>query len=379
MDIRAMRIALFTGAYNHIADGVSLTLNRLVRFLLENGAQVHVYAPTIARPAIEHAGTLIPLPSISAPGRPEYRIALGLDRRARSDLTAFRPHLFHIATPDLAGASALKTARRLGIPAVATYHTHFASYLDYYRLRSLEGSVWKYLAWFYRQCREVYVPSESMISVIESHGITGNLRLWPRGVDSTLFNPRKRSAEWRRQYGISRDDVVVAFISRLVAEKGLAVVSDVHRLLKNRGIAHRLMFVGDGPEKASLAASNRDAIFTGHQTGEDLAKAYASSDVFLFPSETETFGNVTLEAMSSGLPVVVANATGSSSLVNDGVNGFLAEPRNAESFGERVEQLIASHELRARLGSSARTKAEELEWSAVLSQMISSYERVTEP
>jgi len=372
-----MRIALFSGNYNHVTDGVSLTLNRLVRYLIEKGAQVHVYAPTVDNPAIDHAGTLVPVTSISAPGRPEYRVSLGLNRSARSDLTEFRPNLFHIATPDLLGLAALRVGRRLGIPVIATYHTHFASYLDYYRLGSLESGVWKYLRWFYAQCREVYVPTESMIRVLESHGIRGNLRIWPRGVESQLFTPARRSTSWRQSFGISDDEVIVTFVSRLVTEKGLGVVGEVHAMLSSRGVSHRLLFVGDGPEREELRSAHPDAVFAGHLSGEDLAVAYASSDIFLFPSETETFGNVTLEAMTSGLPVVVANATGSSSLVRDGVTGFLCEPRNASLFADKVERLVRDAGLRKRIGLAARSEGERYDWREVLAQMVSNYERVT--
>lgn len=376
MNIRGARIALFTGAYNHIADGVSLTLNRLVAYLGERGAVVRVYAPTVPVPALEHAGTLIPVKSTSAPGRPEYRVSLGLTGEAHVDLTRFQPTLFHIATPDLLGLAALKTARKWNTPVVASYHTHFASYLDYYRLGILETPVWAYLRWFYRQCRQVYVPTKSMEAVLRTHGIDGNLRIWPRGVDSALFNPAKRSREWRAERGIANSDVVVAFVSRLVAEKGLDVVAHVMRGLSERNASCRALIVGDGPERATLETSLPKAIFEGHLTGEILARAYASSDVFLFPSETETFGNVTLEALSSGLPAVVANATGSNALVTDSVNGYLVPPRNSAAFLERVQQLVSDGELRARMGSAARESAESYDWSAVLDQIAGYYEEI---
>jgi phosphatidylinositol alpha 1,6-mannosyltransferase len=376
MNIKKARIALFTGAYDHIADGVSLTLNRLVAHLGDRGATVRVYAPTVPQPPLQHAGTLVPVRSISAPGRPEYRVSLGLTREAHADLTRFQPDLFHIATPDLLGLEALRTARKWKTPVVASYHTHFTSYLDYYRLGILEGGVWSYLRWFYRRCRHVYVPSKSMEEVLRTHGIDGNLRLWPRGVDSARFNPSKRSREWRETRGISESDVAVTFVSRLVAEKGLSVVADVFTGLADRGIAHRAVIVGDGPERKHLQSVLPGAIFEGHRTGDELAEAYASSDIFLFPSETETFGNVTLEALSSGLPVVVADATGSRSLVTDGVNGFLAPPRNSAVFLNRVEQLIVDGELRRRLGNAARESAESYDWSTVLNQIVGYYEEI---
>jgi phosphatidylinositol alpha 1,6-mannosyltransferase len=376
MRILDLRIALFTGAYNHIADGVSLTLNRLVNFLGQKGAEVRVYAPTVPLPALKHAGTLVPVRSITAPGRPDYRISLGLSAEAREDLTRFKPNLFHIATPDVLGLSALRTAKRTGTPIVASYHTHFASYLDYYRLGALEGATWSYLRWFYNQCRHVYVPTPSMLQVLVGQGITSDLRLWPRGVEADLFNPARRSLEWRRAQGFADDDVIVTFVSRLVTEKGLNVVTDVARGLQSRGIRHKVLIVGDGPERASLGTSLPNAVFAGHLVREALATAYASSDVFLFPSETETFGNVTLEAMASGLPPVVADATGSNALVEDNVTGFLAPPRNSAAFLDRVDSLIQNEELRARMGAASRMAAERYEWSRVLGQIESYYEEI---
>ena len=376
MKIPDLRIALFTGAYNHIADGVSLTLNRLVDFLGRKGAEVRVYAPTIPKPALAHAGTLVPVRSIQAPGRPEYRVSLALSGNARKNLTQFKPNVFHIATPDLLGVSALRTAKRTGTTVVASYHTHFASYLDYYRLGVLEGATWRYLRWFYDQCRHVYVPTPSMLHVLRDHGISSDLRLWPRGVESDLFNPSRRSLEWRRVRGIGDAEVVVTFVSRLVTEKGLDVLIDVIQGLESKGIAHKAVIVGDGPERESLATSLPRAVFEGHLKSEALATAYASSDVFLFPSETETFGNVTLEAMSSGLPAVVADATGSNALVRDGVTGFLCPSRNSAVFLERIANLVLNAEIRLRMGEAARLEAEGYEWNRILGQIASYYEEL---
>jgi phosphatidylinositol alpha 1,6-mannosyltransferase len=370
---RAARIALFTGAYNHIADGVSRTLNRLVGHLEASGLDVRVFAPTVASPQVQHVGTLVPVPSIAIPGRPDYRLSLGLTPRLRERLNAFSPDLVHIATPDLLGLQALLYARKRGLPTVASYHTHFASYLQYYRAPILEPVVWKYLSWFYSQCEHVYVPSESMIEVLQEHGLDGNLRLWARGVDIERFNPRARSNSWRRKVGIAENEVVIGFVSRLVLEKGLRRMLDIFEALDKRGVKARVLIVGDGPARRELERSLPTAVFTGYLEGAELARAYASADVFLFPSDTETFGNATLEAMASGLPVVCAEATGNRSLVPHGQSGFRVPVSDVDGFAEALESLVEDHELRARMGAAGFERAQSYSWPRVLDNIIGYY------
>lgn len=368
-----MRVALFTGAYNHIADGVSLTLNRLVEFLERHDVQVMVFAPTVDEPAIEHSGTLIPAPSVSMPGRPEYRITLGLSAANRRALTDFAPTFLHIATPDPLGRSALSYGKKRGIPVVSSYHTHFSSYLKYYRMTLLERPAWLYLRWFYSNCQHVYVPSPSMADVLRAHGIRDRLLYWPRGVDTSRFNPAMRSLEWRRSLGIGDDEVVVSLVSRLVWEKGLKEFVDVAHRLKQEGVAHRVMLVGEGPAKEELEQQLPEAIFTGYLANSDLARAYASSDVFLFPSQTETFGNVTLEAMASGVPTVCTDATGSNALVEPGVTGFLAPPEDVDAHYDSVHRLIVDAKLRNTMSLAASDRAKEYAWDAVLNRMLCYY------
>jgi glycosyltransferase involved in cell wall biosynthesis len=374
------RVALFTGAYNHIADGVSLTLNRLVAHLERKGAAVRVFAPTVEDPPVDHAGTLVPVRSVRAPGRPDYRVALGLSCAARKELKAFRPNLFHVATPDLLGRSARKWARRWGVPLVASYHTHFSSYLKYYGLGLLEGALWAYLRRFYRPCRHIYVPSPSMAEVLRHRGVTGGLRLWQRGVDTTRFSPNQRSLEWRRARAIGDDEVVVSFVSRLVREKGLDVFAEVVEGLHARGVPCRCLVVGDGPARREMEARLPEtATFTGHLEGKALARAYASGDVFLFPSDTETFGNVTLEAMASGLPTICADATGSSTLVDDERTGLLAPSGNARAFLDATACLVTRTRLRRRMGRAARRRAQRYDWHAILSRMAGYYDEILNP
>lgn len=367
-----LRIALFTGNYNHVEDGVSRTLGRLVGYLLDQGHDVLVLGPTIDDP-LPQPGRFLAVPSVAAPGRPEYRISTGFPKARRREVERFAPHIVHIATPDVLGHKALAWARGLGVPVVSTYHTHFASYLDYYRLGLAEGALWAALRRFYNRCAEVYAPTPAMRDALLAHGITSTIRLWPRGIELDRFTPEARSAGWRQSHGFSEDDVVVSFVSRLVKEKGLDVFTHVVRQLQAEGLPIRALVVGEGPEREALAAELPSAVFTGHLSGEDLATAYASSDVFLFPSETETFGNVTLEAMASGLAVVAADAAGSASLIDDGRTGLLCPPRDRDAFVAATRRAATSPALRQQLGSAARLDAQAYDWSEVLARMVSYY------
>lgn len=370
------RIALFTGAYNHIADGVSLTLNRLVEHLERKGVSVRVFAPTVDDPPLDHAGTLVPVPSVPLPGRSEYRLTLGITPSVREELEAFDPTLFHIATPDLLGQHALSLGQTTDTPVVASYHTHFSSYLKYYHLDLLESALWSYLRRFYQQCEHVYVPSAAMADVLRDHDITKGLRLWERGVNTDRFSPERRSLDWRRTHGIGDDEVVVTFVSRLVREKGLDIYADVIERLEQRGVPHRSMVVGDGPAREEIEDRLPNTTFTGFLEGDDLARAYASSDVFLFPSDTETFGNVTLEAMASGLPTVCARAAGSRDLVNDGRTGRLCPPGDVSAFTEATRRLVQNTALRDRMRSAAYERAQDFRWETILDKMNGYYDEV---
>jgi len=372
-----IRVALFSGAYNHIADGVSLTLNRLVAYLERQDVAVRVFAPTVDDPQIDdHAGSMVPVPSLPAPGRTEYRISLGITPSVRRALTAFEPTLVHIATPDLLGRHALKVASDRSVPVVASYHTHFSSYLKYYRLHWLERLVWAYLRRFYAQCEEVYVPSTAMADILRARGISGPLRLWRRGVDTDRFTPERRSLDWRRAHGIDDDEVVVAFVSRLVREKGLDVYAEVIERLEETEVPHQSVVVGDGPVRDELEARLPNAVFTGFLEGDALARAYASSDVFLFPSDTETFGNVTLEAMASGLPTVCARAVGSRDLVDEGTTGHLCPPGDTQAFVEATRHLIEEEARRRDMARAACERAQAFTWDTVLGRMHQYYNEV---
>ncbi len=387
LGLAGKRIALYTGAYNHIHDGVTLTLNRLVEHMEGLGARMLVFSPTSRNPPpIAHSGTLVSVPSIPVPFRSDYRFALGLNGGTKGQLARFAPDLVHIATPDYTGLQTLRWAMAHGLPVVSSYHTHFGAYLKYfdgyhrlYRLGVFEKAAWRYARWFYGNCRHVYVPTPALATELRSHGISDGLRMWSRGVDTSRFNPGHRSLAWRSALGLGPEEVVVTFVSRLVWEKGLAIFAEVIEELRRRGIPHRSLVVGDGPARAETEARLPGTVFAGPLMGKDLTIAYASSDIFLFPSDTETFGNVTLEAMASGLPVVCANAAGSSSLVLDGRTGFLAAPKVARDFTDSVVRLVRDPALRDRMGTAARRHACTFSWDRAMASMAGHYRDVLRP
>ena len=374
---RPLKVALVTSSYNYIKDGIALTLNRLVAYLERQGVEVLVFAPVAPIAALEHSGTIVPVPSIPLPGRPEYRLALGLPASVQKQLASFAPDIVHIAVPDLLGYGALRWAGRHATPAVASYHTRYETYLKHYwYLQPLTKVSTRYLRWFYGACREVYVPSPSMIDVLAADGFRNNFRLWPRGVDTARFNPDKRSSAWRARYGIGADEIVYIHVARLVREKQLDVLAGIGHRLAQSAAVRRLVIVGDGPERAALEKELPDAVFTGFQDGEALAEAYASSDVFLFPSDTESFGNVTLEAMASGLPCLCADATGSRSLVVQGETGFLATPGDVNEFVTYAEVLATDHVLRQRMGAAARARSRLYDWDEAMARVLTYYRQV---
>jgi glycosyltransferase involved in cell wall biosynthesis len=376
--MKELRVALFTGNYNHIRDGVSLTLNRLVKYLEEQNIPVMIFAPSIDNPPIDHYGELVVTPSIPmllVPGRTEYRIATHLSSNAKKKLEEFNPTLVHIATPDGLGIGALKWAKKKNLPRVTSYHTHFLSYASYYSwyLNPIKLPFMMMIKWFYRQFSQMYVPTQSMIDELHREGIPGNMKIWARGIDLELFNPSKRDMEWRREVGFSDDDIVVSFVSRLVWEKELRTYIEGVKNLKKVNPKVRALVVGDGPAKKEAERLLPEAHFTGFATGEDLGRAYASSDVFLFPSHTETFGNVTLEAMASGLPCIVADAIGSKSLVDHGVNGYHAEKENVKDFTTKLKMMVEDEERRLKMGEKSRELAMNYQWDTINGGLVENY------
>ena len=371
-----LRIALFSGNYNYVRDGANQALNRLVGYLLSQGASVRVYSPTVENPAFEATGDLVSVPSMAIPFRPEYRIPLSLSRSVRRDLEAFNPNIVHIASPDRVSRKAVKWAKKQNLPVLCSVHTRFETYFRYYNMSFIEPVVEAWIRRLYRKCDALVAPSESFAQVLRQQRMNYDIDIWSRGVDREIFNPGRRDMEWRRGLGISDDTPVIGFLGRLVMEKGLDVFSDTIDQLKRRNVPHQVLVIGDGPARAWFESRIPDAKFAGFQVGADLGRAVASMDMFFNPSVTEAFGNVTLESMACGLPVVAAKATGSQSLVEDKVSGRLITPGAINQFADALQAYCVNTDLRAEHGSIGERRSLDYSWDAINQTVADTYLRL---
>ena len=369
-----LRIALFSGNYNITRDGANKALSRLVRYLIDNGAQVRIYSPTVRNGGFEAVGDIVSVPSVPIPFRPEYRLSTGLPKGVRDDIRAFNPNLFHLSAPDLLGHKAQSFARELGVPVVASLHTLFQTYLDYYHLGFLRPAMERGLNRFYGRCDWVLVPNEPLAQDLKRDAELGDhVRIWSRGVDHEKWNPGRRDMAWRRTLGYSDDDTVLLFFGRLVKEKGLDIFEAAVDELRERGHKVRPLIVGDGPAGEDLAKSLGEAVFTGHVEGDELFRAVASADVLVNPSTTEAFGNVNLEAMACGLAVVSAIAPAAEAMIQHGRTGLLVPPRDVGAWADAVEGLICDPARRTSLGSAAHEESRSYRWSCILDRVIDTY------
>jgi len=376
MDVTDLRVALFSGNYNYVRDGANQALNRLTEYLLRQGAQVRVYSPKVDTPAFAPAGDLVGVPNVPIPGRGEYRVPLGFNADVKADLAKFAPNIIHVSSPDPTGHAAVRWARDRGLPVLSSVHTRFETYPRYYKMAFLEPLAVAILRRFYNRADALVAPSQSMAEVLREQGMGDDITIWARGVDREIFNSGQRDLAWRRSHGIGDDEVAVGFLGRLVLEKGLDVFAETVEELHKRGVAHKVLVIGEGPAKPFFAEHCPNAVFVGFQGGQDLGRAVASMDMLLNPSVTETFGNVTLEAMACGVPVVAARATGSTSLVLDNATGRLVTPGDASGFADAVEAYVRDIGLREAHGRAGEARSREYAWDAINSSVADAYLRL---
>jgi glycosyltransferase involved in cell wall biosynthesis len=371
-----MRISLITETYFPQVNGVSRTLGELVRYLTEQGDQVQLIHPDYGETTERDHHHLVR--SLNLPFYKELYLPIPPFGEVRKAIDGFQPDLVHIATEATLGLSALRHVVRRKIPAVSSFHTNFDQYSGHYRVGWAKGTVWRYLRWFHNRTLETYVPSLTTIRELEARGFE-RLVLWPRGVDGTIFRPdRPGRNDVREAYGWRPDDLVISFVSRIAPEKDVAYLATALSIVAARRPDVRILFVGDGPSRGELERRmGAIARFAGYRTGADLADHYAAGDVFAFSSRTETFGNVILEAMASGMPVVAVRAGGVGDTIQPGTTGFLVEPSDPpERFAEAVLSLVDQPDKRRGIAAAARSYALSQNWDAIMGNLRDHYRRV---
>lgn len=362
----SLSLALVTETWPPEVNGVAMTLSRLAHGLAGRHWQVQLVRPRQGNPAApgDEALEHVLVPSLPIPGYAGLRFGLPRHKALVESWSGNRPDVVHIATEGPLGWSALHAARSLAIPVTTSFHTNFHSYCRHYRMGLFRRMVSGYLRYFHNKSNSTLVPNDSLRATMAADGYR-NVATLGRGVDTALFHPSRRDAGLRAQWGASESDIVVIHVGRIAPEKNLSLVVAAFEALQRELSSARLVWVGDGPILAAMRRRYPQHIFVGCKHGEELARHYASADVFLFPSLTETFGNVTLEAMASGLAVVAYRYAAAGLYLEHGKTGLLAPYGESRSFIALTKYLGGVPEDIRRLGVAARETAEGLGWDAV--------------
>mgnify|MGYP006281571585 CR=1 FL=1 len=374
--VHDLRVDFITETWPPEINGVARTLEALVTGLRNRGHRVGLVRP---RPGAAAAGTgpaELLVPGMRLPGYPGIRVGLPAGRELRRRWATARPDVVYIATEGPLGHSALQQARRQGIPVVAGFHTNFDAYSGHYHLGLLRRPVEAYLRRFHNRATTTLVPSTEGRERLIQRGFQ-RLALLGRGVDTELFDPHRRSQALRAEWGAGPETPVALHVGRIAPEKNIEGLIEAFRTIRERVPECQLVVVGDGPATERLAAALPELILTGPRTGRDLARHYASGDLFVFPSKTETFGNVVTEAMASGLAVVAFNRAAAGRYLRDRVNGRLVEPEDGAGFNQAAAELAAGPEARVRMGQAARETAEGIGWDAVIEEFENRLRAVT--
>jgi len=367
-----MRIAIFTETFVPALDGVVTRLRSTIDELLKVGDEMLVIAPSYGEgPAYYHDVRIHRVAGVPFPPYPQIMLAPSNPRVGRA-LKKFEPDLIHAVNPFVLGSGAPFYSHRMGVPLVASYHTNVTTYARFYGLGIGERAGRWWTRTLHNRAQVNLCTSETTRKYLSENGVE-RLHVWPQGVDTVRFHPKKRSEEWRfKLSGGHPESPVLLYVGRLGREKNIGSLKAVLRAMPDVRIA----LVGDGPARGELEEefAGMPAVFSGTRRGAELTAAYASADVLVFPSTTETLGLAMLEALSSGLPVVAARAGAAHEVVEEGVNGLLYEPEDRDSLVETVRRVLEDGELRARLGEGGRATAETRDWEAATRALRGYYE-----
>lgn len=365
-----LRITLVSETFPPEINGVANTLGRLSEGLRQRGHHVELVRPRQASDTPQNdSDDLLLCRGWPLPGYPGLQWGEITKRALLRRWRKQRPDVLYIATEGPLGLSALRAARQLGVAVVSGFHTNFPQYSGQYGLGLLTRLLTHYLRWFHRRTAITLVPSASQRLELERRGFE-RLALMARGVDACLFNPARRSQALRERWGLGADDIAVLHVGRLAAEKNLGLLQPCMEALRKAYPQRRmrLVIVGDGPQRQTLEQQLPDAVFCGAQRGEVLAEHYASGDMFLFPSLTETFGNVVLEALASGLAVVAYDEAAAAQHIRHGHSGALAMPGDQAAFIDAACWLVEEQETLRRVRLNARQHASRQGWPAIVEQ-----------
>lgn len=368
-----LHLVLVTETYAPEINGVAMTLGRLVDGLARRGHRL-----TIIRPRQRHesprfsvtqrlACRQIRLPGVPIPGYPQMRLGLPAARRLRHLWALHRPDLVHVATEGPLGASAISAARRLGLPVTSSFHTNFDQYTRDYRLGWLKPVVAAWLRHVHNRTLRTFVPTRDLLTRLGQEGYH-RLRLLSRGVDATLFHPARRDPELRASWGAGPGDPVVLHVGRIAAEKNYPLLFRAFDAVRAVAPGARLVLVGDGPMLSAFQRQRPDALFTGFYTGVNLARHYASGDIYLHTSVTETFGNVVTEALGSGLAVGAFDYAAAHEFIRHGQNGLTAPVGDEAAFIANAIRLAREPALREQLAVRGTATAHALSWDAIVAQ-----------
>src|SRR5215813_1649761 len=365
-------ICIVTETYPPEVNGVAMTLAHLVEGLRTQGHVVSVVRPRrrSSDSLSDHCDPEVTLVrGLPIPGYEGVHIGLPAGRVLQGRWMQHRPDVVYVATEGPLGWSAVRTAQRLGIPVFSGFHTNFHSYSRHYRLGWLQPLIFRYLCRFHHRTSGTLVPSVELRDHLQAVGMH-NVSVLGRGVDTQLFTPERRCAALRRTWGVSESDLAVLYVGRIAPEKNLELAVAAYRAMQRCSAAVKCIVVGDGPLRAALQKAHPDLIFCGIQTGGQLARHYASADVFLFPSETETFGNVTLEAMASGLVVVAYNYAAAHMHISHGETGVLVPYGAPQAFIDAAVQLARAPQSLDTIRQQARAYAASLDWQCVVDRFV---------
>jgi len=365
-----VRIAYFNANMRVGQDGVTRVMYKMMNEARARGNEVMALTSTLPQPGLTDI-PMFKVPSVVLPLQKAYRIALPGYQLFAKRLHEFRPDVLHINSPCTLGFGAVKYAAAFNVPVVATYHTHFPTYPRYYGFTKLEGMVWRITRHLYNNVDRTFVPTMPILDELSENGIN-RLSYLPNGVDRSLFHPRHRSSEWRDAAAADGKPVIL-FVSRLVWEKDLEDLAKTYALLKQRRNDFEMVVVGDGYARKDFEPMMPGARFLGYQTGLPLSQSFASADIFLFPSTTETFGLVTVEAMASGLTPVAAGYGGAVGIIEDNKSGLLSKPHDPGDMAAKIEWLLNNASERRRMRINALRRAEHFDWKTILEQLFEEY------